>query len=306
MTEHRERIRAAMAKAEVDVLVLGREANARYVSGANRLWLAGTRPFAPSCVFVGATGRVHLLSVTDDGVPADVPPANLYPISWNPMNLAAAAARAAEGTTVRRVGVDGMSPLFAGLLAAVFPDAELADGEAVLREIRRVKTPGDIEAIRAAIAVAEGALAAVVAAGPTVGAPELAGVFEERMAQLGTTTPAFAPLIDVAGGRVAARVGVIHDGWEGVLARTWPSDDGARAASAAGVTACRPGARVGDVIAAGVSVDGVGLGHEAVRAEDKLAPGMVLFVEGTRDGARWGETVLVTDVTPEILTSTVV
>jgi hypothetical protein len=33
---------------------------------------------------------------------------------------------------------------------------------------------------------------------------------------------------------------------------------------------------------------------------------MVVFVEATRDGARWGETVLVTDETPELLTSTVV
>ena len=306
MTEHREQIRAAMAKAGLDVLVLGREANARYVSGANRLWLAGTRPFSPSCVFVGATGRVHLLSVTDDGVPADVPPANLYPISWNPMNLATAAATATEGTAVRRIGVDGMSPLFAALLATVFPDAELADGEAVLREIRRVKTPIDVEAIRAAIAVAEGALAAVVAAEPTVSASALAGIFEERMAQLGVTTPAFAPVIDVGGDRVAARVGVMHEGWEGVLARTWPSDDGARAAAAAGVTACRPGARVGSVLQTGVTVDGVGLGHEAVRAADALAAGMVLYVEATRDGARWGETVLVTDEAPEVLSAAVV
>ncbi len=305
MTEHRERLRAAMAKAELDVLLLGREANARYVSGANRLWLAGTRPFAPSCVFVRATGRVHLLSVTDDGVPTDVPPANLYPISWNPMNLVNAAARAAKGAPVRRIGVDGMSPLFAALLAGAFPDAELADGEAFLRDVRRVKTAEDVEAIRAAIAVAEGALAAVVATG-VAGPSALAGVFEERMAQLGSTTPAFPPVIDVVGDRVAARVGVISNGWEGVLARTWPSDNGARAAAAAGVTACRPGMLVSEVASSGVTVDGVGMGHEAVRAEDTLAPGMVLYVEATPGGARWGETVLVTDETPEILTSTVV
>jgi hypothetical protein len=98
----------------------------------------------------------------------------------------------------------------------------------------------------------------------------------------------------------------MHDGWEGVLARTWPSDDGARAAAAAGVNACRPGTRISEVMEAGVTVDGVGMGHEAVRAEDPLTTGMVLFVEATRDGARWGETVLVTDETPELLTSTVV
>ena len=38
----RARALAAMADAGVDALILGREANARYVSGARRLWLAGT------------------------------------------------------------------------------------------------------------------------------------------------------------------------------------------------------------------------------------------------------------------------
>src|SRR6202022_1542422 len=92
ITDHLERTRAAMADADVDVLVLGREANARYVSGAHRLWLAGTRPFAPGCVVVRDTAAVHLLSITDDGVPQAVPPERLYPISWNPMNLVAAVA----------------------------------------------------------------------------------------------------------------------------------------------------------------------------------------------------------------------
>jgi Xaa-Pro aminopeptidase len=301
--EHRERTRAAMAAAGIDVLVLGREANARYVSGANRLWLAGTRPFAPSCVLVGETGAVHLLSVTDDGVPVDVRPANLYPISWNPMNLVAAAAVATAGTTVRTLGVDGMSPLFAQLLAAVYPDAELADGEALLRDVRRTKTAGDLVAIRAAVGVAEDALAAVAAAGPTTGAVGLAGAFVARMGQLGVTTPAFPPAIDVVEDRVSARVGVLRSGWAGVLARTWPDDGGTRAAAAAGVAAGRPGARVSDVTAAGVTVDGLGMGHEALRADDVLGPGMVVYVEARGDGAVWGETVVVTDDGPDALTT---
>src|SRR5260370_6902978 len=88
--DHLARTRAAMAAAGIDVLVLGREANARYVSGADRLWLAGTRPFAPGCVVVRETGAVHLLSVTDDGVPPSIPVDRLYPITWNPLNLIAA------------------------------------------------------------------------------------------------------------------------------------------------------------------------------------------------------------------------
>ena len=152
--EHRSRTRAAMAAAGVDVLLLGREANARYVSGADRLWLAGTRPFASSCVLVGETGAVGLLNVTDDGVPDDVPRSGLYPISWNPMNLVAGAAAVVGDATVRHVGVDSMSPLFAQLLAAAFPDAELTDGEALVRGVRRTKTDDDVTALRAAVAVA--------------------------------------------------------------------------------------------------------------------------------------------------------
>src|SRR5260370_18742745 len=136
--EHLARVRNAMTDADVDLLVLGREANARYVSGANRLWLAGTRPFAPSCVLVGATGSLHLLNVTDDGVPSDIVREHLYPISWNSANLVAAVAAAADGIAVRRIGVDGMSPLFALLFHGAFPGAAFVDGEALLRGVRRV------------------------------------------------------------------------------------------------------------------------------------------------------------------------
>ena len=48
----------------VDAVLLGREANARAIAGTARLWLAGTRAFAPSCVVVRATGAVHVLAIT--------------------------------------------------------------------------------------------------------------------------------------------------------------------------------------------------------------------------------------------------
>ena len=47
--ERRARVLEAMAERDVDALILGKEANARYVSGARRLWLAGARAFAPGC-----------------------------------------------------------------------------------------------------------------------------------------------------------------------------------------------------------------------------------------------------------------
>ena len=85
-TGRRERALAQMEKHDLDVLVLGRQANVRYVSGAPQLWVAGTRPFGPTCVVVRKTGAIHLLSTWDEGVPEDIPHENLYGIAWNPMN----------------------------------------------------------------------------------------------------------------------------------------------------------------------------------------------------------------------------
>ncbi len=292
-----------MADAGIDVLILGREANARYVSGASRLWLAGTRPFAPSCVVVGDTGAVHLLNVTDQGVPPEIPPERLYPISWNPVNLVAAAAAAAEGTTVRRVGVDGISPLFEGLLRGAFPDAELVDGEALLRAVRRIKSADDVRAIRAAAAVAETAFEALVAAsGPGVSATTLGGVFLQRMGELGVTTPAFAPVVTVTGERVAARVGVVRDGWAAVLARTWPGGESLAEAAAVVVASIRPGRPVSDLTGDGVTIDGLGLGHEELTGADPLEAGTVLTVDVSHDDGCWADTVLVTDAGGEVLT----
>ena len=55
----RARVLAEMERADIDILVVGREGNARYVSGAPRLWTAGSRAFGPGCVIVRATGAVH-------------------------------------------------------------------------------------------------------------------------------------------------------------------------------------------------------------------------------------------------------
>src|ERR1700728_2173302 len=66
-TGRRERALAQMEKHNLDVLVLGRQANVRYVSGAPQLWVAGTRPFGPTCVLIRETGAIHLLSTWDEG-----------------------------------------------------------------------------------------------------------------------------------------------------------------------------------------------------------------------------------------------
>ncbi|MDF2586090.1 MAG: peptidase, partial [Mycobacterium sp.] len=41
----RARALAQMEAHDLDILVLGRQANVRYICGAPQLWVAGTRPF---------------------------------------------------------------------------------------------------------------------------------------------------------------------------------------------------------------------------------------------------------------------
>lgn len=314
----------AMARRDIDVLLLGREGNARFVSGAARLWLAGTRPFTPGCVVVRETGAVHLMSITDAGVPAEIPIERLYAMSWNPVNIVEAVAAIPGVSRARRIGVDGLTPLFEQLFATTLPDAELADGEVVMRAARQVKTPDEIECIRAAISVAEEALGATIAAlQPGVRESELKGVFEERMCAFGTTTPAFEGVFGVVdhgapvnrfvsdrtsadGDLVAMTAGVLLDGWEGSLARTWsvgaprPEHSRRRARWQAewtkALAGCRAGVRVGKLRATpGLSLHGVGLGYEGLDDGAALEPGMTVQATLEAGGVVGGDALLVGD-----------
>jgi Xaa-Pro dipeptidase len=247
--ERLERCLAEMERHDVDALVLHREGNVRYVSGARRLWRAVVTAFTPSCVVVRASGQVHLMSTWDDGIPAEIPDENLYGLSWNPRNYVAAL-QAIDGLReARRLGVDGMSALFSGMLPAVAPNATLVDGERIMRAARAVKTPDELGCIRTAVAIAEGALHdALAAIEPGVAERELVAVFQQRMTDFGVTTPAtegtfcatpraqeaganpaVAPLRQIvsdrpvhAGELVACSAGVLYAGYEGGVARTWP------------------------------------------------------------------------------------
>jgi Xaa-Pro dipeptidase len=333
MRDHLELLTAAMSDSGTDAVMLGRPGNARWVTGAETLWLSGTRGFAPSCVVVREPQSVHLLSVTDVGVPPDVvPPTNLFPISWNPMTLMGALSAIPGVADATRIGVDSITPTMEELLRATFPNAELVDGESLLRTVRRVKSGADVDAIRAAVSLAEECLRTTLdALTPGGHERELVGVFEEHMASRGVSTPAFEGAFVVADGppralasdrAIAAgdlvhlRGGVLRDGWEGWLSRTArcgidPSerDRGAfvawRSAMDGLLAACRPGATAARVrgAAAGATVDGVGMGHEELAGTDTLEPGMVLALEVTVDGALGSETVLVTASGHEVITT---
>jgi Xaa-Pro dipeptidase len=268
----------------IDLLVLGREGNARYVSGAPRLWTAGSRAFGPGCVLERATGSVYLLSTWDEGIPDDIPHEHLYGISFNAGNFVKALRKIEGAATARIVATDSLSGSSANLLPKAFPAAELVDGEPMLRRVRRVKAPEEVEAIRSAVRIAERALhEAETALTPGITERQLTGVFMQAMASEGVTTPSTQDVawttsrrrpwhrasrdVPVANGDlVAFDAGVIVGGYAGELGRTHAvGGDGSVDADLSErwgelwerlLTACRPGAPLSDLLAA---YDGAGL-----------------------------------------------
>src|ERR1044072_8711322 len=77
-TTRRKRTLAQMAAHDLDILVLGRQANIRFGAGAPHLWIAGARPFGPMCVVVRPSGEIYLNSADDEGVPEEIGHDHLY------------------------------------------------------------------------------------------------------------------------------------------------------------------------------------------------------------------------------------
>jgi Xaa-Pro aminopeptidase len=268
-----------MADADLDVLVLGRPSNIQYASGARQLWAAGLRPFAPACVVVRETGRVHLMSTWDEGVPAEIRPEDLFGMSWNPAILISRLQAIPGFAGARRVATDGLSPGAAELLHAVCPGAALLDGTGALWKARVQKTPDELACIRTAANLAEAALSSLVSAvWPGVTERSLVGTYGAALATLGAPTPPSEGVVCVtprqgpvsrrqlAGDRpigpgelVALNPGAFYAGYEASLARTWVAGEvsptraqrdvarRSRSVLDAVVSACRAGASGSDL-----------------------------------------------------------
>ncbi|OMC21084.1 M24 family metallopeptidase [Mycobacterium colombiense] len=272
----RDRALAQMEEHGLDILVLGRQANIRYVTGAPQLWIAGTRPFGPMCVLVRATGDIYLNSTDDEGVPEEIGHDHLYGLAWNPMTLIDVLKKVDGAEAARRVGTDAITPTFAALLPEAFPNAELVDAEPAMRAARRIKTPGEIAAMDQALRVAEHGLATALGAlAPGVSERTLAGVMMEAMAAGGVSTPATQDAAWVTsreqpwrraaahevdpGDLVAFAAGALANGYVAEVGRTWPVGDTADARALFErsnglydkmLAACRPGASTRDLVTA--------------------------------------------------------
>jgi Xaa-Pro aminopeptidase len=273
----RERALAQMDQHGLDILVLGRQANIRYVTGAPQLWIAGTRPFGPMCVLVRSTGDIYLNSTDDEGVPEEIDHDHLYGLAWNPMTLIDVLRKVDGADSARRVGTDAITPTFAALLPNAFPNAEIVDAEPAMRAARRIKTSDEIAAMDTALRIAEHGLATALGElAPGVSAQTLAGVMMEAMAAGGVSTPATQDAAWVTsreqpwrraqaevrpGDLVAFAAGALANGYVAEVGRTWPvgdSGDGevralfgrSNALYDNMLAACRPGAATRDLLAA--------------------------------------------------------
>jgi Xaa-Pro dipeptidase len=268
----RAKVLSGMESHALDALMLGGVGDVRYVSGARQLGRSGVLPFAPVAVVVKQTERVHLLSTWDEGVPPEIGYDDLYRLSWNPANLAADLAKIPGLREARRVGTDGLTPMFAELISLLVTPAELVDAAPVMAGARRTKTPDEITCLDVASAIAEAALSALEdALAPGITERELLGIYDERIASLGApmppsesvcfATPARGPVRfrHLASDRpigdgelVVLAPGALYAGYESGLARTrvaghvaphGTADLAARCARGmdALIAACRPG-----------------------------------------------------------------
>src|SRR6201998_1140207 len=275
----RERALAQMDAHDLDILVLGRQANIRYVTGAPQLWIAGTRPFGPMCVVVRATGDIYLNSTDDEGVPEEIGHTRLCGLAWNPMTLIDVLKKIDGAEAARRVGTDAITPTFAALLPDAFPNAEIVDDEPASRAARRIKTADEIATMGQALRVAKAGLAAAVGElRPGVSEQTLAGAMLEAMAAGGVSTPATQDAAWVtsreqpwrrargagevrSGDLVAFAAGALAAGYVAEVGRTWPAGETANEAVRKlfgrsktlydrMVAACRPGASTHGLLAA--------------------------------------------------------
>ncbi|MEZ5246349.1 MAG: aminopeptidase P family N-terminal domain-containing protein [Acidimicrobiales bacterium] len=264
--DRRNRVLAAMADAGLDVLVLGRQDDANFASGMHRLWTAGTRPFGAGCIVVGSSGRTHVLSSWDAGLPPTMSTEDLYPSTWNPRVMAGHMASVPGLAEARRIGVDEVSPSFARAVARIAPGAEIIPADDVIARARRIKSAEEVELIRAACGVAWAGIDAFLA-DPSNGE---SGIIEATAAR-GVTIPSSGPVIRRLPDRHEVDVGVMVAGYEGGVGGSFA--DGRRLEDSALWAACRPGATHTDLARAatkGWRVRGLGMGWE----RPVLAPGL--------------------------------
>jgi Xaa-Pro aminopeptidase len=161
------------------------------------LWRAVVTPWGPTVIYVRSTDQISMLATTwTDGIPIDVPTENLSALTWNPRNILTSLGEVEGLADAKRIAVDGMSAGMAKVFFLMAPNATLVDGDAFVSGLRAVKMPGEVHAIRTAIALSEGILAGVIdQVAPGVTESHLKGLFHDRMGVLGINHTSVEPIV---------------------------------------------------------------------------------------------------------------
>jgi Xaa-Pro aminopeptidase len=304
-SQRRQRLVASMRDDGADLLLLGRPSNVAFASGARQLWTSGFRPYSPGCVVEAATGRVHLLSTWDSGVPAEIGHEDLFGLTWNPSVYAQRLKAAVDGYAASLVATDGWSVAGEQIVLAAVPEAQVVDATPILRRARDNKSPAELFCISTAASIAESAMSVLAALlTPGITGRQLQGGYAAAIASLGAPTPPTEAVAWTAGdpadpaGRpvrvaldrvlragelVAINPGAFYAGYEAGVGRTFvvggtrrtgqrELQERCREALDGVISACLPGATGADLVAAW---DSAGVGP----SRDVLARGVGLGAE---------------------------
>lgn len=284
------RLRAAMAAAGHEALVLSGAGAIRYATGAVPLHAESSLEAARPVAAVVTADAAFVLGI--DRVPPGVEARPL------PRGARAAAALAELLGGVRRIGVDRLPLATALALERALPGATLDAADAAVLAARAVKTPDELALLREAQHLNEAAIADVLPAiVPGVREVELTGRFLAAMAERGVTAchvepiwcviprraadapwtfPGGIPYRELPDERILARgdqvmidTGMLHRGYMSDFGCTWPvggePDPVDRAFRArwqaiadAVVAVCRPGATAATLHRAAIAANGAG------------------------------------------------
>ena len=156
--------RSALAASELDALLLWKDENVRYVSGLRAQLIQGKTALLNGCLLTedelvlfvsgGELDRVRTVMPWIDEVHA-VPIMEARGLVAGAVEHVVGPALERAGLGAARLGLDELAFVQALELGRQLPGLELADGDAVMQSVRRVKSPLELAVMQEASAIAE-------------------------------------------------------------------------------------------------------------------------------------------------------
>ncbi|MFT3864397.1 MAG: Xaa-Pro peptidase family protein [Solirubrobacterales bacterium] len=196
------KVRESMAAAGLDVLYVTSPPNVLYLSGYDAIWYPWRLPLGCAVVrepaqllffdWVRHEGYAKLHARCDELV--------LFEYGSAPAEVAAAfAARGLGGATVglERYGLNPAAPILDAVATALSAGgATVADGDWIVDDVRAYKSPAELERIRQAAEIADGAMAGLrERLRPGMTELQAAATLTSLLADAGSEVPATPPLV---------------------------------------------------------------------------------------------------------------